>query len=404
MNIHVLQQPFDEAGRLSRLGAELINQLTSGNFNEVHIFSAYVTRSGTQRLGPALQGITRSGGICRAVIGINNGLTSVQAVNDLHRAGVEVLGLNTGNSILYHPKVYVLRGASRAWISIGSSNLTGEGLYRNVETNTLIELDLAMAADVAIVNQVLAALNRFRDTYRQNAIGLLHDTLELHVNSGELADEVGRARERRTRPNGARRRQHRGPDAVPPIIVPALPASVWQEPIRREQPPEVREPAAISVPAPTVQTSRFAMVLSAHDASKKTTMPGTPELSLPRQARDFFPPVVLAGRQFPDAYFAVRLNAPEGARTVEYRIWERPAGAGAGHADLRINIKHDTVDLTRDGGGDIILFEATLEERGPAYDVWIIHPDDPQYDQLLERCTHVVAARGAGEAKRYGFF
>ena len=146
------------------------------------------------------------------------------------------------------------------------------------------------------------------------------------------------------------------------------------------------------------------MILSAHDASKKTGMPGTPELSLPRPAQDFFPPMQLTRRQYPDAYFDVRLNDGGQARTVNYRIWERPAGGGAGHADLRINIKHETVDLTTNGGGDIILFEASPNVDGPSYEVWIVKPADVNFNSLWGRCTHAVAAQGAGAAKRYGFF
>jgi hypothetical protein len=146
------------------------------------------------------------------------------------------------------------------------------------------------------------------------------------------------------------------------------------------------------------------MILSAHDASKKTGMPGTPELSLPRPAQDFFPPMRLTARQYPDAYFDIRLNDGAQARTVNYRIWERPAGGGAGHADLRINIKHETVDLTTNGGGDIILFEASPDLEGPAYEVWIVKPTDANFNSLQGRCTHAVAAQGAGAAKRYGFF
>ena len=146
------------------------------------------------------------------------------------------------------------------------------------------------------------------------------------------------------------------------------------------------------------------MTLSAHDASKRTGMPGTPELSLPQGATNFFPPMSMSGRQYPDAYFDVRLNSGQQASTVEYRIWERPAGSPTGHADLRINIKHDTVDLTTPGGNDIILFEVTPDGSGPAYDVWVIAATDPNYNALLARCTYSVAAQGAAAQKRYGFF
>ena len=124
------------------------------------------------------------------------------------------------------------------------------------------------------------------------------------------------------------------------------------------------------------------MIFSAHDASKKTVMALVPlELSLPRTRWDFFPAMQRTARQYPDAYFDAHLNSGDKAETINYRIWERPAGGGAGHADLRINIKHDTVDLTTDGGGDIILFEASPSAGGPAYEVWI----SPEADEFRLR-------------------
>jgi hypothetical protein len=146
------------------------------------------------------------------------------------------------------------------------------------------------------------------------------------------------------------------------------------------------------------------MILSAHDASKKTGRPGTPELSLPRAAEHFFPPMQQTARQYPDAYFNVRLNDGDLAQTVNYRIWERPSGSGSGHADMRINIKHDTVNLMTDGGGDIILFEASAAPEGPSYDVWILTPENSAYNDIRQRCTQEVVSHGAGEPKRYGFF
>jgi HKD family nuclease len=399
MNVRLLLQPFDSQGVLSRLGVELTAQLASGIYNQVHILSAFVTSSGTLRLCPALAPVAQAGGRVHALIGVNNGLTSMQAVADLHAAGVDVLGFHTGGSILYHPKVYLLRGMNRAWLSIGSSNLTGDGMYRNIEANTIIELDLDLPGDLQVANKTKAWFQRFRNTYAQNALVISPEAIQGLVQSGTLTDEVAKARQRRSTRAGGRRGA--GGAVAPPFAVPALPAVTGQRPVRRRRGPRIVEES--SAPAPTTQTRFFAMILSAHDASKKTGMPGTPELSLPRHARDFFPVMRLSGRQYPDAYFGVRLNDGAQARIVNYRIWERPAG-GAGHADLRINIKHETVDLMTNGGGDIILFEASPDVEGPAYEVWIVKPADPNFMSIQARCTHEVAAQGAGAAKRYGFF
>lgn len=400
MNVRILQQPFDNAGGLSRLGSELTGQLQSGNYRDVLIFSAFVTSSGTQRLGPALRSIIQNGGTVRALIGVRNGLTSMQAVADLHAIGVEVWGLDTGGSILYHPKVYLLQGARAGWVSIGSSNLTGDGMYRSFETNTILELNLEIVSDRGTLQELTDWWNRFGTVYRQNKRRIRPGDIDGLVESGVLANEIVTARENARTRTG---RQAQAPD-VPRISVPALPPisgqRTLQRPGRQGHPP-TRVP---SLPTPTPQTRHFAMTLSAHDASKRTGMPGTPELSLPRDATGFFPPMALSGRQYPDAYFDVRLNSGEQASIVEYRIWERPAGAAVGHADLRINIKHDTVDLTTPGGRDIILFEVTPGASGPTYDVWIIPPTDPNHAALLQRCSYAVAAQGAAVQKTYGFF
>ncbi|MGI9101040.1 MAG: phospholipase D-like domain-containing protein [Terriglobales bacterium] len=405
MNVRILQQPFDVNGALCRLGTDITARLASGQFRDVLIFSAFVTSSGTQRLGPALHAITQAGGTVRALIGVRNGLTSAQAVADLHAAGVEVWGLDTGGSVLYHPKVYILRGEGVGWISVGSSNLTGEGLFRNIETNTIIELDLAEVADSAVIDQLMQLWDRFRTAHHQNTRRIRPDNVEQFVTTGVLADELRVAKqnaEQRSRIRSGGRRTAT-PD-VPRMSVPALPAVTNQRPVHRPARhghPAREEPSSAR---PTLQTRYFAMTLSAHDASKRTGTRGTPELSLPRSATEFFPGMALAGHEYPDAYFDVRLNSGQQAETVQYRIWERPAGAAVGHADLRINVKHATIDLTTPGGGDIILFELMPEGSGPVYDVWIIAPGDANHPTLLERCTHAVAAQGAAAQKRYGFF
>lgn len=62
------------------------------------------------------------------------------------------------------------------------------------------------------------------------------------------------------------------------------------------------------------------------------------------------------------------------------------------------------MDLTTNGGGDIVFFEASPDAEGPAYEVWLVKAADPNYNSVLDRCTHAVVAQGVGEGKRYGFF
>jgi hypothetical protein len=147
------------------------------------------------------------------------------------------------------------------------------------------------------------------------------------------------------------------------------------------------------------------MTLSAFDASHRRGVPGTPEVSLPEDSVAFFPAVALQGRQYPDAYFDVLLNQRNGGTTVvQYRLWQRPPGADVGHADWRINVKHETVEQTRVQGGDILLIERLPDGSTPPYEAWIVQAGDPEYMTLLARCNREVQTRGAAGVKRYGMF
>ena len=128
-------------------------------------------------------------------------------------------------------------------------------------------------------------------------------------------------------------------------------------------------------------------------------------MSIPESVADFFPSVGMNGRKYPDQYFDVRVNDHAGeARLVSYRIWQRPPGSDTGHADWRINVKHDTIDLTTEGGGDILLIERLPENESPRYESWLVRATDPEYADLLAHCDREVQASGSAGTKRYGTF
>ncbi len=213
---------------------------------------------------------------------------------------------------------------------------------------------------------------------------------------------------RRRRPPGQDARASRvGRQArvtvVPPIPVPRLSAAGDPSPRLRRRTGAAPAPAPATAARPSGATRYFVMTLSDHDCSKRTGVAGTPEISLPDAAAQFFPAMQRTQRMYPDAYFEAMLNSPQRASSVDYRLWRRPGGA-AGHADLRINVKHDTIDLTTPGGGDLILFERTATSVGPQYEVWIVKPNDPNHQDLRAHCNHRVTARGSGGVKYYGFF
>ena len=55
---------------------------------------------------------------------------------------------------IFHPKIYLFEGADKSELIIGSSNLTSQGLFTNVETSLLVSIDNSVETDRKIVKQL----------------------------------------------------------------------------------------------------------------------------------------------------------------------------------------------------------------------------------------------------------
>lgn len=87
--------------------------------------------------------------------GIRNDATSHQGLVRLHGIVGHLYTVDTGSrTVLFHPKLYLVRGTERARLVIGSANLTVAGLNNNIEAGMLLDFDLADAADKALIDNI----------------------------------------------------------------------------------------------------------------------------------------------------------------------------------------------------------------------------------------------------------
>ena len=110
---------------------------------------AYAKNSGVGRLYSDLNNFSTNGGRSEAIIGIDQNITSYQALVNLSTlVGPNMYIHHDKGSISFHPKVYLFGNSNIEKVLIGSSNLTGGGLYINFEANIGLELDNSpMATD-----------------------------------------------------------------------------------------------------------------------------------------------------------------------------------------------------------------------------------------------------------------
>src|ERR1700730_2951326 len=147
------QKEFILQGFTPRTHAEAVRGLFDiPDIERVVLSVAFITESGVDLIKNSL---SRHADNTKVFAGIRNDLTSLQGLSGLHGLGLELYAVDTGSrNVIFHPKLYLVRGRRRAGLVIGSANLTLGGLNNNIEAGMLLDLDLADAHDRGVVDGI----------------------------------------------------------------------------------------------------------------------------------------------------------------------------------------------------------------------------------------------------------
>jgi hypothetical protein len=188
--VHVINQPWD--GRGAQMG-DYITRLLASETPRFEVFRACVAfakASGVLRLAPALQRFIGRGGQVEIVVGIDEDITTRQALELIMRYSTAAY-VFCNPAATFHPKVYLFEVPDRqAVVFVGSSNLTVGGLYTNYEANLGLEFDLTLPADRQTYGQILSIFANARDVTSGNTLRLDAVTLEQLAQSGAIGDEA----------------------------------------------------------------------------------------------------------------------------------------------------------------------------------------------------------------------
>jgi len=114
------------------------------NLNHAVICVAFARFDGVQSISGSLRNI---GNRMKIFVGINNGITSAQALAQILEFGNDLYAINTGNAVTFHPKLYYATNDQNVRVVIGSSNLTNGGLCSNIEFCSYSVLTLSSLED-----------------------------------------------------------------------------------------------------------------------------------------------------------------------------------------------------------------------------------------------------------------
>lgn len=170
----------------SRNHYQLLLKKANSHSKEINIGVAFALENGVQLVSDIF---IKHKNNCNIFIGINNNVTSYQALCRLFQYGVNVFVVNSDNGI-FHSKIYLFEGNDSSFCIVGSANLTKNGLLRNIESSLAITLDNKKNKD--LLDKLKGKFNNFKSNRIKNLdvkkIESINDIQEL-LEKGLLKNE-----------------------------------------------------------------------------------------------------------------------------------------------------------------------------------------------------------------------
>lgn len=201
------------------LYAPLVEQLTTVQNGELNIQVAYAKSSGVDLLTAALQTFRDAGGRLRILVGIDQKNTTAEALYKLSNLSDELYVVHdSAFAQTYHPKIFIVRNAERAWVAVGSNNLTRGGLCTNYETCHTQFLDLTDTLDRRSYENLTETYAMYQESNLVKRISSVEDICDLLRNSMIVTEQQSRQNSTtRSSFNGKDHFGHRAVSNIPAV-------------------------------------------------------------------------------------------------------------------------------------------------------------------------------------------
>lgn len=153
MDITLLGQGF-EAASTNSVGNQLVKFFADKDFHTFTGISAFASQAGIRGLSKHIKTAKKHLDIITIVTGVDQKGTSKEALEELLALDINAYVFYQPSITIFHPKIYLFEGADKSKLIIGSSNLTSQGLFTNVEASLLVSIDNSVEADRKIVEQL----------------------------------------------------------------------------------------------------------------------------------------------------------------------------------------------------------------------------------------------------------
>ena len=190
------------------------------NIERTIISVAFVNSSGVQLVATQMKAIASR---IEVFAGIRNEITTRQGLDRLLELGCSLYVVDTGaQHVIFHPKIYYVRGEHEARAIVGSANLTVSGLNNNIEASIALDLDLNDVADSKIATDMESGFTDLTETYPEHIVRITKASELISLqDEGRLVDESTSSPPRAISKTGASDRLPRMRLEVP-YLVPSI--------------------------------------------------------------------------------------------------------------------------------------------------------------------------------------
>jgi HKD family nuclease len=140
MTIQFLGQGFEPLSP-NAVGNHLLKLLESKDFESLTVITAFTTVSGAMGMSEKIEYAKKNFKNLTLITGIDQEGTSKEALYEILNLKISSYVFYQEEQPIFHPKIYLFEGRNSAVLILGSSNFTRFGLFQNVESSILVELD-----------------------------------------------------------------------------------------------------------------------------------------------------------------------------------------------------------------------------------------------------------------------
>ncbi|AUC15911.1 hypothetical protein BTO06_12445 [Tenacibaculum sp. SZ-18] len=174
------------------VGNQLADSFSCDQFISFNGFVAFATGSGVKTIIKSIENSNHIFEQCRFFIGIDNMVTSEEALRLLLKKNVETFIYydSIKKNSIYHPKLYIFEGQNNHRVIIGSSNLTYQALNSNLEASIQLEFDSENKEGNSLLKEIKEYYSSLLDLSSTNIRLLTEEYLEELIEKNLLSKKI----------------------------------------------------------------------------------------------------------------------------------------------------------------------------------------------------------------------